>query len=77
MIFHENGLPADDSHETSCHICYFEKKTATFENCRLLQIIGVALRVKDVKPREISNIAQVLDFQCISDRKIELSVWLT
>ena len=23
MIFHENRLPADNSHEISCHICYF------------------------------------------------------
>ena len=23
MIFHENRLPADDSHEISCIICYF------------------------------------------------------
>ena len=25
MMFHENRLPADDSHEISCLICYFEK----------------------------------------------------
>ena len=25
MIFHENRLPADDSHEISCLICYFRK----------------------------------------------------
>ena len=25
MILHENCLPADDSHEISCLICYFEK----------------------------------------------------
>ena len=25
MIFHENRLPADDSHEISCIICYFPK----------------------------------------------------
>ena len=24
-MFHENRLPADDSHEISCLICYFEK----------------------------------------------------
>ena len=24
MKFHENRLPADDSHEISCLICYFE-----------------------------------------------------
>ena len=26
MIFHENRLPADDSHEISCLICYFLKR---------------------------------------------------
>ena len=45
MIFHENRLPADDSHEISYLICYFEKE-AKFEFCRLLQIIGGALWVK-------------------------------
>ena len=48
MILHENRLPADDSHEISCLICYFEK-VAKFENCRLLQIIGGALRVKFIQ----------------------------
>ena len=43
MIFHENCLPADDSHEISCLICYFWK-TSKIWNCRLLQIIGGALR---------------------------------
>ena len=41
MILHENRMPADDSHEISCLICY--KKIC---NRRLLQIIGGALRVK-------------------------------
>ena len=27
MILHENRLPADDSHEISCLICYFEKNS--------------------------------------------------
>ena len=45
MIFHENHLPADDSHEISCLICYFWKSDKIW-NCRLLQIIGGALRVK-------------------------------
>ena len=45
MIFHENRLPADDSHEISCLNCIFEK-AATFLNCRLLQIVGGALRDK-------------------------------
>ena len=44
MIFHENRLPADDSHEISCLICYFWKSDKIW-NCRL-QIIGGALRVK-------------------------------
>ena len=44
MILHENHLPADDSHEISCLICYFWKCDKMF-NCRLLQIIGGALRV--------------------------------
>ena len=38
MILHENRLPADDTHEISCLICYFEK-AAKFETvvcCKLL-----------------------------------------
>ena len=45
MIYHENCLPADNSHEISCLICYFGKSSEIL-NCRLLQIIGGALRVK-------------------------------
>ena len=45
MILHENRLPVDDSHELSCLICYF-LKSGKILNCRLLQIIGGALRVK-------------------------------
>ena len=45
MILHENRLPEDDSHEISCLICYSFKSCKSF-NCRLLQIIGGALRVK-------------------------------
>ena len=26
MIFHENGLPADHSHEISCLICFLKKQ---------------------------------------------------
>ena len=44
MIFHENRLLADDSNEISYLICYFCKSCKIF-NCRLLQIIGGALRV--------------------------------
>ena len=49
MIFHKNCLPADNSHEISCLICYFWK-SAKIWNCRLLQIIGCALWAKYVKP---------------------------
>ena len=45
MIFHENRLPADDSHEISCLICYFWKSSKIW-NCCLLQIIGGTLWVK-------------------------------
>ena len=44
MIYHENRLPADDSHEISCLICYFWNSGKIW-NCHLLQIIGGALRV--------------------------------
>ena len=40
MIFHENPLPADDSHE----LLFLKKGKIT--NCRLLQIIGGTLRNK-------------------------------
>ena len=39
-------MPADDSHEISCIICYFWKKSSKSLDCRLLQIIGDALCVK-------------------------------
>ena len=45
MILLENRLPADDSHEISCLICYF-RKSGKILNCFLLQIIGGALWVK-------------------------------
>ena len=44
MIFHENRLPADDSHEIACLICYFGK-SGKILHCCLLQIVGGALRV--------------------------------
>ena len=50
MIFHENRLPADNSHEISCLICYFLKSSKTL-NCRLLQIIGGALWINKPSPR--------------------------
>ena len=45
MIFHENCLPADNSHEISCLICYFWKSSKIW-TCRLLQLVGGALWVK-------------------------------
>ena len=51
MIFHENCLPADDSHEISCLISYFWK-SSKIKNCRLLQIIGGALWVK-YQPKKV------------------------
>ena len=44
MTFHENRLPADDSHDISCLICYFWKSDKIWK-CRLLQIIDGALWV--------------------------------
>ena len=48
-IFHENRLPADNSHEISCLIHYFLKSDKIL-NCRLLQNIGGALRVEAYFP---------------------------
>ena len=45
MLFHENPLPADDSHEISCSIWNFWKSGKIW-NGPLLQIIGGALKVK-------------------------------
>ena len=46
MIFHENCLPADNSHDISIHALFvvFEKETK-LGSCHLLQNIGGALRV--------------------------------
>ena len=53
MILHENPLPADVSHEISCIIRYFLKSVKIL-NCRLLQNIGGALRLKLSKSLNIS-----------------------
>ena len=45
MLFPENRLPADDSQEKACLICYFREKKIKILNCRLLQIIGGASMV--------------------------------
>ena len=44
MICHENRLPADDSHEKSCLICYFLEKAETFEIMSAAIFVGGALR---------------------------------
>ena len=44
MIFYENRLPADDSNAKSC--LFFFGKSDKILNCRLLQTIGGALRMK-------------------------------
>ena len=43
MLLHENRLPADDSHEISCLICYFEKKR---QNLKLSSAANYSLRFK-------------------------------
>ena len=60
MIYHENCLPADNSHEISCLICYFWKG-GNIWNCCLLQIIGDALRVK---PKASSTMRVVTGARC-------------
>ena len=43
MIFHENRLQTDESHEISCFLLFLKKQ----QNLKLLlQIVGGALRVK-------------------------------
>ena len=61
MIFHENRLPADDSHEISSLICYFWKRGKIW-NCRLLQIIGGALRVNEVSVMDTTSIFNIFAF---------------
>ena len=57
MIIHENRLPADDSHEISCLICYFWKSGKIW-NCCLLQIIGSASRWLSTKYFPIADNAK-------------------
>ena len=61
MIFHENRLPADDAHEISYIICYFLKSGKIF-NCRLLQIIGGALCVKEIMQLTEMNLCMLGNF---------------
>ena len=46
MIFHENRLPADDSHEQSYLICCFLKEWQNLKLSSELHIIGDALWLK-------------------------------
>ena len=46
MILHKNRLPADDTILMKYHALFL--KSGKFFNCRLLQIIGGALRVKSL-----------------------------
>ena len=61
MILHENCLPADDSHEISCLICYFWKSGKIWK-CRLLQIIGDAVMLYGLS---INTVTQILVPYCI------------
>ena len=47
MIFHENRLPADDSHETSCLICDFLKmrQNLKLSSAALFGLIGTAHKI--------------------------------
>ena len=51
MKLHENRLPADDSHEMSCLICYF-LKAAKFEIVVCCNKIGGVLKVNSGKMEE-------------------------
>ena len=56
MIFHENRLPADNSHEISYALFVIFEKPAKFENCCLLQIIGRALWVRLMDKKIITRL---------------------
>ena len=72
MIFHENRLPADDSHEISCLICYFWKSGINW-NCHLLQIIGGALWVKDLKSGTIHKFVYHTPYLCTMQHRSNAS----
>ena len=59
MIFHENRLLADDSHEISCLIHYFGKRSRIL-NCHLLQVIGGALRVNSIRHHQTYKVVSLL-----------------
>ena len=62
MVFQENRLPADDSLEISCLICYFWK-SGNIWKCRLLQIIGGALTVNGYKLLGEKVVSFIVGFQ--------------
>ena len=67
MIFHENRLPADDSHEISCLI-FFGKLGKMSQNLLSASVVIGALRVKimSVKLRMFSYLSFLtyFDFGC-------------
>ena len=72
MIFHENCLLADNSHEISFLICYYEK-AAKFEIVVCCKIIGGALRVKICAILHVFHIYFVVHIFYDHISKIELS----
>ena len=57
IIFHENRLPADDSHEISSHLLFLKKKR---------QIIGGALRINvdNIFENKKPELINILLFTC-------------
>ena len=55
MIFRENRLPADDSHEISCLICYFLKKSIKSLICRLLQVIVISILFQVARQLDVED----------------------
>ena len=55
MIFHENCLLADDSHEISCLICFLKKqqnlKLSSAASCRWRFMINCCLLIASAKSR--------------------------
>ena len=73
MIFHENCLQADNSHEISCLIYFWN--SGNIWNCCLLQIVGGALYVKTSKlglgmNKNWTDLCKFLEKQCNWNHKI-------
>ena len=64
IIVHGNCLLAENSNELSCLICYFPKNGKIW-NCRLLLIVGCALRVNSSSFSDIQyNLPSALRLVC-------------